>query len=66
MHAVHKKQACARFAESIVSSRRETRDWRVSRKANLGLDPAGVEADANRLVVKLLRALGGCLGIRRR
>ena len=38
------------------------------RKANLGLDPAGaleVES-ADRLVVKLLRALGGCLGVRRR
>jgi hypothetical protein len=48
----------ARFAESKA---------RHSRKANLGLDPAGELARApDRLVVKLLRALGGCLGVRRR
>jgi hypothetical protein len=44
------------------------RKYRRSRKANLGLDPAGVpqHGDLDGLVVKLLRALGGCLGVRRR
>ena len=37
-----------------------------SRIANLGLDPAGDEGIPDKLVVKLLRALGECLGVRRR
>src|SRR5215467_5741560 len=37
-----------------------------SRRANLGLDPTGGPLVHRKLVVKLLRALGGCLGARRR
>ena len=55
----------ARFVESKGGTKVP---FYTSRKANLGLDPAGSpEAqETDRLVVKLLRALGGCLGVRRR